>query len=612
MMIRLMLSLGVLCCLLSQATSVVGQTTEPQPRLEFERVVNPFQEEAFRDKLRTSQALVRQHNYLDAAELLESLFAEQPRNDVVGNQLRNCYDRLKAYDKLLWLAKQRIELQPDRMDLHIELARVRVIQGDHDLAQQSYRQALKLARKDQEIESVLSGMVGAGYTEEASRLIDSLLPLSERPYALLLQRGIMLEGQKEFGRAALEYLSILNDTTRLVATAERRLLDLLKFETSSVEVEQTLMDQADSLNSVRGLHLLANHYLTVGQFETAFEMTVRQDSLEDGQGCALVSLMTACRDRRLHESAIYIGRYIIASYPTSPSLTQAYFTLGDALARTGEYDSALSVFDAAFGWLPLDREKADALYAIGTIYLDLLNNPRAAQTYFDSVIANYSKGISYLRATVRRPHCYLRLGELQIADSLFGDLIAKRLTDDLMEEVEYYRGLIRFCRSEFDSADVVFKRLMVSYPRGLYVNDALRLQLAMDRAKDAPELLRAFARAVLYGARRMTDSTLAALEDVVGYKDQTLADLALYRSLEIYQTLDDTASVLSQAARLSDEYPESYYTPYGLKATADILFESSKEQAEAREIYRQLLQNHPNYPFAGDIRRRLRELGSDA
>ncbi|MFH1687973.1 MAG: tetratricopeptide repeat protein [bacterium] len=612
MMGQLLLSIGLVWLLFPGSGGVMGQTTseEPTPRPVFQ--ADPFEEAAFRDKLRAAQDLLRRQNYPAAADLLESLFSEQPDNDVVANQLRNCYDRLKAYDKLHWLALQRLELYPDRLDSHLELARVLVIEQRFDEAQQSYRQALKLALQDQEMEAVLSGMIDAGFEIEASHLIDSLVPLSERPIPLLLQRGIILEHQKKYGRAAVEYLNIIGDTSRPATTAERRLLDLLKFEASSEEVEEALLDQADSLTSLRGLRLLVDHYLVKGRFDAAFEISLREDSLVRGQGRSLVRLMSACRDRRLYEQSIRVGWFILANYPASPILTQTHITLGDLLTKIGEYDSALVVYDATLGWLTQDRDKADALYSMGMIYLEYLDDPQTALTYFDSVTVHFPKGIGYLRALIRRPHCHLRLGDLVTADSLFGSLATNRLTEDFKEEIDYYRGLIRFCRCDFDSAKVALQKLIVTYPRGFYVNDALRLQLAMDRAQASPTLLGAYATAVLYATRHMTDSTLTALESVVNHDDKALADLALYRSLEIYQDLADTVAVLAQVQRLSTEFPESYYTPYGLKIKADILIESSAGQSEARDIYRQLLESHPNYPFAGDIRQRLRALGGDA
>jgi tetratricopeptide (TPR) repeat protein len=108
------------------------------------------------------------------------------------------------------------------------------------------------------------------------------------------------------------------------------------------------------------------------------------------------------------------------------------------------------------------------------------------------------------------------------------------------------------------------------------------------------------------------DSSIARLTAATEADNKALADIALFELTELVLKTGDELSAVSYVDRLAEEYPESYYLPYGLKIKADILFGSKDTIDEAKLIYRQLLEAFPNYPFINGIRQKMRAVETES
>ena len=581
---------------------------QPPTKLDIFSQSKAFSQE--REKTQTVRKLMAREDFESAAALLETLRAEQPDHDLYYNLLRTCYDRLRVDAKLVRLVEQRVKNYPDVFRHRLELAEAHLVAEDTSAAAEDYRSAMPLAKSDQERLDVVQGMIAADLTDESLLLIDSLVPVSQIPMPFLLHRGALLEKKKDYAGAARQYLAIISDTSKLATNAERKILDLLRFEESSPIVEETLMGQIDSINSIRALRVLSSHYRLHGDFTHAFDLALRQDQLDGSNGRALAQYMRSCRDQRQFEEAARTGRYLLANYPESPERMRVRLLLADVQVQLGQYSEAISCYDTVVSATSLARDKSTALYEIGTIYLENLGDPKQAEAYYDSICTHHASGMGYRMALVRRPHCPLRLGELDRAASEFTVLRDYKLTEEAAEEIDYFLALIDFCGGRFDSASVAFQRLMVDYPRGFYVNDALEIQMIIDKTEGDDSLLTSYAQALLYEVRRMSDSAVAALAVVAEAPNRVLADVALYRMTELSLEQADTTASMATIERLEQEIPESYYLPYALKIKADILYLDDHTQAEAREIYLLLLEQFSDYPFGSEVRARLRLLMS--
>jgi len=559
--------------------------------------------------------MVRERNFEMASALLEVIREKDPENEIARNLLRQCYTELKYYDKSEDLLRSLIEENPDNISYQLELAEVLVYQGKKDEGLEAYTRAMALVENNDSTRFllVINSLITSGLDDNALALIDSIRLIENDSLLYGLQRGSILEKHKKYRAAALEYFPLLvEDTTNTAITAERNLFNLLEFVESSKEVEQTLLAKAGQASSSRVMKLLSTYYIKVGEFNKAFDFTVRLDSLDKNEGNSLLYFMRQCRERRQFEQVIRMGDYLRTKYHEPGSITgEAIFHYAQALTEVGRYDDAIAFYLEIKETFPQKREKAEALYFVGRIYLEYLGDYPRALTYFDSVVAHYRTGFGYLGSLRSIPVCYIRQEEYDTAREKYLALLKNRLSDDILEEAYYNLALIAFYQGSFDSTSSALHKLIVDFPRGFYVNDALKLILVLDEAKEAPALLGDYARAHWFEASRMLDSTRTRLGRIAETENKVLADIALFHLAELDLQTADTASAMGFVDRLINDFPDSYYLPFGMKTKADILVKNKDRREEARDIYRFLLENYPNYPFISEVRERMRQLEAD-
>ncbi|HUV30754.1 MAG TPA: tetratricopeptide repeat protein [Acidobacteriota bacterium] len=565
-------------------------------------------------KLTVARQLLRAKNYAGASAILEGLYESDPADEMVQNLLLNCYLQMQLYTKAETLTRRRVEQRPNSLAHRLTLAEVVARLGRMQEALAAYDTAMTLVQPGDTGRHLLliRSLISHSFENRALELIDSVRAWALDSMVFALERGSILESQKEYARAAAEYVPLLAaDTAAAARAAERRLLALLSFAESSPAVEQVLLVEAGRTDNVRTLRLLSLHYLNGGRFEDAFGTALRLDSMENRDGLALVQYLRQCREHKSWSQVVMMGEYIGQRYPESPFVSEVLFQYADGLTRTGNVRQAIATYRRIIGSYPDTERVTQALYAIGAIYFDYLNECDTALDYFDSIVAGPVRDISFLKALQAMPRCHVRLGRLDRAKEGFEELLRLNVNDDISEEADYHLALIGFYEKQYDSAEVALRRLMVDYPRGFFVNDALHLLLVLDAAEGSEDVLYDYSNALYFEERLMNDSARVRLERLSGMEGGVLADLALFRLAELDLARSDTAVAVQNIDLLAERFPDSYYLPYGMKIKADILALDPETLDEARALYALLLENYPDCPFVSDVRRRLRELDVD-
>lgn len=566
-------------------------------------------------KVRTARKLIKKKNYEGASALLETLYEQDSENRVVVNLLFICYNRLGYLLKAEALSRRLVERAPENYVNRLRLAEILAKQARLEEAELAYREAVSLIPHNDvaRYRTVLQSMIGHGFEAMALTLIDTARARLADSALFALDRGEILERQNDYRQASEEFFAALEDTSsRTASNAEKKLLALLDYPESSAEVEKSLLEQTDVKVNVRAAKILSSFYLKAERFDRAFDFAVIRDSLEGQEGSSVLNFMRSSRERKLYHQLARMAEHVLNSYDNHPIIGETYFLYGNALVQLGRFDDAIAAYDTIFATFPRVQDKAEALYRIGNIYLNHLNDCPRALIFFDSVISHYNAGLGFLNAKLAVPYCYLRQGILNEAGSAFENLLTRRLDEDAKEAVEYNLALILFFEKQFDSSVVAFRKLLVDYPRGFYVNDALQLLLLLEEAKGAPKLLYDFSNALLFEQMRLPDSTATKLLLIVNNSNRALADVALYKLAMLSLSWADSLAAIEFIEQLAEEFPESYYLPYGMKAKADIYLARPDGEKQARSIYRRLLEEYPNYPFISDVRKTMRQLEGEA
>jgi tetratricopeptide (TPR) repeat protein len=565
------------------------------------------------ERLALARKLIRSHNYQGAADVLELVIGTNVDDGTTVNLLKNCYDQLKQYDKIEGLMRRALERTPDAMGYRLSLAEALVRQGRPSDGAAEYKTAVAaIGIPDPNRQMlVVRSMMMVGLDSLALSFIDDFRQSSHDSLLFGVERGNILESRSRYADAAREYLRTLNlDSTTNKITAENRLLDLLAFQTSAAEVERVLTQHVDSTASIRTLSLLADHYLRAGDYDRAFSLSLRLDSLGGSPGLGLMRFLQACQERKMWAQVARMGDYMLTRPVDSQYIGAVEFARAEALVELGRFTEAIDAYQRLATNVESSRMKADALYGLGVLHAEYLHDPRTALTFFDSVVATSSRGLSYLNARMSVAHCHLRLGDTAVARERFSIIRDNLGPETVLEESAYFLGLISFFEHQYDSASVQLRRLMVSYPRGFFVNDALSLLMILSDAKGADTLLGDFSSGLFFQQQERFDSARVQLLKVADAENKVLADVALYRLARMEVQRSDSSAASETIDRLIGEYPESYYLPLGMKLKADMLFDGKRNVEQARELYRQLLESYPDYPFTNEVRDRLREIES--
>ena len=562
-------------------------------------------------KIQMAQRLILQRNYDAAERLLEVTIADDPGNRIIESMLLTCFLELKHHFKAEALLEEMLLEEPSNFHYNLMLAEVQTQMGEKDKALASYAVTMYLIPPGDTIRflQLVNSQVTYGLEDAALYLIDSLRIKSGDSLLLSLPRAQVFEKQGDYRRAVDEYFPLLaEDTTRLATEAERRIFAMLSFEGSAEETEKALKSRTEKRGTARAMRLLATHYMADEDFDLAFEYSLKQDSLEDRKGDALVYFMRQAQEKKRWLQVLRMGDVLMERYKETPNLLGAYFTYTEALVQTSRYDSAIALYHRIIDISPSANDKADALFQVGHVFSEHLNDCRTAIAVYDSVTTKYRRGFGYINALRDIPLCYIRLGELPAAEQAYQRLAAQKLNDDINEEVLFHQGLIRFFEMDFDTAQAHFNKLVVDFPRGLYVNDALRILMTVTEAEGNDTLLHDYSNAMYFQRQRNEDSARVRYEQLVEASSKALADISLLTLAEMDLARKDTTAALARVERLMKDFPESYYVPFGVKIKADLLIQKPTTYDEAVALYRQLLQAYPNFPESSEVRRILKLL----
>ena len=564
-----------------------------------------------RDKVAMARRLIASQRFQEAADLLETYYETDPDDRLVLNLLKTCYEQLRQYPKAEILLRRMIEKEPRSIGHRLSLAEVLVKLDNEPEALKAYDEVTAMVRGTDptRLVVVLRSLIQSGLDDEALARIDEARISFGRANLFAVERGGILESRRQYRAAAMEYLPLLSPDSSIEAgRGEKRLMALLAFEESASEVEELLVASIDSTSGPRTIRLLSDHFLKAGRFDEAFAYVMRLDSLEGGSGLPLLGFMRRCEERRQWSKVVRIAEILLQQHPGSRFETETSFQNARALAELGRAEEAIGIYARLFERVDEPQTKADALYGQGVIHFEYLHDYDRALIYFDSVIDHYPRGRSYVYARKTVPMCHLHRGRLDAARRSLLRMSVMSLPEDIREEVDFHIVLIDFFSSQYDSAETALRKLMVDYPRGYYVNDALRLVLAIGEAAEARETLDDYSAALFLQYRGVTDSARTRYYAIADRESAVLGDLVLYKLIDLELERADSAAVIEVVDRLDREHPESYYRPLGLKIKADLLAGAAETMQQARELYRSLLEQYPEYPFAREVREKLRAL----
>jgi tetratricopeptide (TPR) repeat protein len=152
--------------------------------------------------------------------------------------------------------------------------------------------------------------------------------------------------------------------------------------------------------------------------------------------------------------------------------------------------------------------------------------------------------------------------------------------------------------------------LVKSFPRGLYVNDALGLSMILREGNDAMGWsLKQYAAARLAVRRMQPDAAIALFETLAADSANQLADDALLEQASVFGATSRFLEAVGACERLIELFPDSPLLPRAWVRIGNLYADSLGNASEARTAYQLILSEYKDSPVVEEARRRLQTMG---
>lgn len=586
---------------------------KPRPRRvnPFDSLYNSRKEGVQIDRLETARRLIAQGAYISAVGMLEDIYSERPDDRQVVDLLFLGYTELKAYSKAEMLVKRQLDKYPTDIGFNQQLLDLYMKMADDSLVNDQAHKIIDRYPGSKSIcEQVIRGLKQNGYEDLGMEFIKKARADFNDPDMFILLAGNFYEVRRDYGKAVREYYRASKLDSLTASEADRRMGALIRYPDSPGEVIDTLeailaVNPADTF----ALKFLSEAFIRQREFSEAFESTVKLDSLTGGDGRQVFNYMRRCRERGLYNEVVKVSEYLSRNREKKNIPYNFHFYYAEALSHLGRTSDAIAVYEKIERESPRQRDRAEALFHIGNVYRYDLKDYDSARVYYDSTMNSYGYTGIRMLARMEIAGLYLVQGDLDKAQEEYEKLLGEKMLQDNQERISYTLALIQLFRKNYKDADVLFRKLISDYPRGVYLNDAIVTSLAIrESAEMHPNALGDYADAIFYEVRLMPDSAEAMLKSVIERGMTPLLGTSMYRLAANYMNHGKEDRALDVVEKMGRNYSEDYFYPYCLKIKGDIYLRDESTRAEGVEIYKSILENYGNYPFIGEVREKLQEL----
>jgi len=219
-------------------------------------------------------------------------------------------------------------------------------------------------------------------------------------------------------------------------------------------------------------------YLKLQRYELsqrAFEESLKQTPNQEFRDDIYLGQATLATEMDHHQKAIEYYSQLIAEFPSSPRLAEAYLGRANSLYMNQQFNEAIAEYTHLITKVGPTSESRDlmekAYFGLAWTYLKN-NQPDLAIAQFQKVIDHSPSKISQVSALVQIADAYQEINQLDKAIEIY-DKILKEYTDSVYTDYAQYRqGIALLKQDKIESATLSFKTLAANFPKSKYLNEA--------------------------------------------------------------------------------------------------------------------------------------------
>ena len=422
-----------------------------------------------------------------------------------------------------------------------------------------------------------------------------------------------------------EYLNLVRedeDQLRRIQSALSAVMRLDIEDELRVQFRNQILKRIQSEPDVIGYNrLLIWFFLQEKKFDQALRQSMALDRRTGSEDVQIVQLGNMALNNRNYEDARNAFKYLMGKGENNPYYRQAYSyniqasynqyvsdfsrdkIRGEELAQ--QFTEGLKYLEFSPAVLTLIREDAHLL----AFHLDKT----------DEAIEVINKGLAIPRLTPEESgRLKAELGDIYVyandpweATLIYSQVIEDNKTNSLGDDVKLKKAKLAYYMGNFSWAKSQLDALKASTSK-LTANDAMDLSLLISNNLDMDTSavpLTMFAKADLKFFQNQGDDAMAVLDGLMKlYPDNSLVDDILFRKAKIEIERNNDTLAVQYLTQIIDNFGSDLLGDDAMFMLAELYDYNLNKKEKAKELYKDMLIQHPGSVFTDESRARYREL----
>ena len=565
--------------------------------------------------------------YDKAIDYYEKLYNKQSSSLFYTSYL-NCLLQIGDYKKAEKIVKKNIKANPNKPDYLVDLGAVYDQSGNKEKAENTWKQAIKEIKFDEQVFSLAKSFLSIGKTDFAinTYLRGRKISQNEYPFSFELANIYASKGDKQ--AMVNEYLSVLAMDESYIQAVQNALQ--ISFG-NDADIQQNQILKSELLKWVvkypdKTIFSELLIWLQIQQldFEGAFIQAKALDKRKKENGDRIINLAQLAAQEKQFDVSKKAYQYVIDKGQQNNNY---------ALAKTQYLDVSYQKIVTQYNFTELELTELESSY-LNTIQ-ELGNNPITAPliknlAHLQAFYLNKADvAINMLDAVVELPNLSQTIQaelKLELADILLvtGDIWEASLRYSQVEKsfkydaigqeakfrnakIAYYTGNFKWAQAQLDVLKGATSKLIS--------NDAMSLSILISDALaiDTNIIpLMIFARAELLSFQNKNSWAIETLDSIVTlYPNHALIDDIIYKKAMIYMLQSNYEKASEEFKKIIANYRFDILADDAIFKLAELNEFQFKNLEKAKELYQKILEDYPGSLYVVEARKRFRKLRGD-
>lgn len=563
--------------------------------------------------------------YEKAAALFKDLYEANPLE--YFDEYESCLEEIKDYKTAEKILKKQIKKNPQQLGLLVKLGNLYTKSENGDKAAKEFEKAIDNLSPDQQQAFDLAHQFMA--FKQFDYAIKTLLrarELGRGMYPFSFELAEVYEAKGDYDAMITEYLEIIDQNEMFLQQVQNVMQtnigddpDSKKARVLKSQLLKRIQSQPDKTVFAEMLIWL---FIQEKNFEQAFNQTKALDKRKKEEGTRIINLAQICISNQDYETATRCYEYVISLgkekyYYTiakmelvnvmNQKITRGNYSQQDLINLELAYESTLKELGRSSGTIALIK----GLAHLQAYYLDKKHD--AEINLEDGITMPNISPSTQAELKIAMADVLVMQGEVWESVLLYGQVEKAFKEDPIGHEAKFKSAKLSYYKGEFEWAQAQLDVLKASTSK-LIANDALYLSLLiMENTEDSIfEPLRLFSRADLLFFQHKYEVAFKTLDSITTlFPAHALNDDILYKKAQIEHGRQNYPEAVKFLMQLIETYSQDILADDALFMLGDLYENKLNDKEKAKQIYQDLVLNHPGSLYVVDARKRYRMLRGD-